>query len=102
MVRSVDGYRSPDGQVELDALAELAPDAARPGSNHWVVSIKWRSKRTGRKELEQLAGQAANLNAQGWMITRAGCTPEALAYARQVGIFTSTAEDLARLAKLLR
>jgi AAA+ ATPase superfamily predicted ATPase len=102
VVRSVDGYRSPDGQVELDALAELAPDAARPQGGRWVVSLKWRSKRAGRKELEQLAGQAANLGALGWVIARDGFTPDALNYASQANIMTSSGEDLAQLARLLK
>jgi len=102
VVRSVDGYRSPNGQIELDALAELAPDATRPQSGRWVVSIKWRSKRAGRKELEQLAEQAANLGAQGWVIARDGFTPDALNYASLSGILTSSGEDLAQLAKLLK
>ncbi|HNT25830.1 MAG TPA: ATP-binding protein [Anaerolineales bacterium] len=102
VVRSVDGYRSPDGQVELDALAELAPDATRPQGGRWVVSLKWRSKRAGRKELEQLAGQAANLGALGWVIARDGFTPDALNYASQANIMTSSGEDLAQLARLLK
>ena len=101
VVRSVDGYRSPDGQVELDALAELAPDATRSAGGRWAVSIKWRSKRAGRKELEQLAQHAANLGAMGWMIARAGFTPDALNYTRQAGIFISSGDDLVQLAKLL-
>jgi len=102
VVRSVDGYRSPDGQVELDALAELAPDAARPQGGRWVVSLKWRSKRAGRKELEQLAIHAANLGALGWVIARDGFTPDALNYASQANIMTSSGEDLAQLARLLK
>ena len=102
VVRSVDGYRSPDGQVELDALAELAPDATRAAGGRWAVSIKWRSKRAGRKELEQLAQHAVNLGAMGWMIARDGFTPDALNYARQAGIFISSGDDLVQLAKLLK
>ena len=101
VVRSAEGYRSPDGQVELDALAELAPDATRPQGGHWAVSIKWRSKRAGRKELEQLAHHAANLGATGWMIARDGFTPEALSYAHRAGLFTSSGEDLAQLTQFL-
>ncbi len=102
VVRSVDGYCSPDGQVELDALAEFSPDAVHPQSERWAVSIKWRSKRAGRKELEQLAGHAANLSALGWIIARDGFTPDALNYAHQVGLFTSSGDDLAQLTKLLK
>jgi hypothetical protein len=37
-------YRSNDGQVEVDALAE--------GDERWVVEIKWRGKLAGVKELQ--------------------------------------------------
>jgi AAA+ ATPase superfamily predicted ATPase len=102
IVNSVDGYCSPDGQVELDALAELAPDATHPAGGRWAVSIKWRSKRAGHKELEQLAKHAANLGATGWMIARDGFTPDALNYAREAGIFISSGDDLVQLAKHLK
>ena len=102
VVYSVGGYCSPDGQIELDALAELAPDATRPAGGRWAVSIKWRSKRSGHKELEQLARHSANLGAKGWMIARDGFTPDALNYARQAGIFISSGADLVQLAKLLQ
>jgi DNA-binding transcriptional ArsR family regulator len=102
VIRSVEGYRSTDGQVELDALAEFVPDAVRPQGERWAVSIKWRSKRAGRKELEQLAQHAVNLGALGWMIARDGFTPDALTVAHQAGLFTSTGDDLAQLAQLLK
>ena len=102
LVRSVGGYRSPDGQVELDALAELEPDTFRTQGGRLAVSIKWRSKRAGRKELEQLAQYAKSLGALGWMIARDGFTPDALKYASQAGILTSSGEDLVQLAKLLK
>jgi AAA+ ATPase superfamily predicted ATPase len=101
-VRSVDGYHSPDGQVELDALADLAPDPIRPKGECWAVSIKWRSKRAGRKELEQLAKVAANLGATGWMIARDGFTPDALNYADQAGLMITSGDDLVQLSKLLK
>jgi hypothetical protein len=49
VVRSVDSYLSSDGQIELDALADLAPAADQPAGGRWAVSIRWRSKRAGRK-----------------------------------------------------
>ena len=101
VVNSVVSYRSPDGQVELDALAEIAPDIAKPQGGRWAVSIKWRTKRAGRKELEQLAQHAADLGAVGWMISRDGFTPDALSFARQAGLRISSGDDLAQLAKLL-
>jgi len=91
----VAAYRSPDGQIELDALAE-DEDGAR-----WAVEVKWRGKRAGRKEVELLARRAVGLAADAWCIAREGFTPEALDYARQVGMMTSTAQDLAQIARLV-
>ena len=101
-VRSVGGYRSMDGQIELDALVELSPDAIHPQGGRWAVSIKWRNKRAGSKEVEQLAQHAANLGALGWLIARDGFTSNGLNHARQAGILISSGEDLVQLAKLLK
>jgi len=101
-VRSVDSYLSPDGQIELDALAELALAADRPAGGRWAVSIKWRSKRAGRKELEQLARHAAKLEALGWMVARDGFTPDAIHYASQSGLMISSGDDLIQLVRLLK
>lgn len=102
VVRSVDSYLSSDGQIELDALAELAPAADRPIGERWAVSIKWRSKRAGRKELEQLVRHAAKLQARGWMIARDGFTPDAIDYASQSGLMISSGDDLIQLARSLK
>jgi hypothetical protein len=90
----VTAYHSPDGQIEVDALAE-ADDGTR-----WAVEVKWRGKRAGRKEVERLAHHAATLATEAWFIARSGFTPEALDHAQRVGMMTSTAQDLARLARL--
>lgn len=45
----VASYRSPDGQVEVDALAESAG-----GSERWAVEAKWRNRAAGVKELKAL------------------------------------------------
>jgi hypothetical protein len=75
---------------------------SRSPTRCWTGYIQWRSKRAGRKELEQSAGHAANLGALGWMIARDGFTPEALNYARQACNLTSSGEDLDQLAKMLK
>jgi hypothetical protein len=90
----VESYRSPDGQVELDALAE-APDGTR-----WAVEVKWRLRRTGVKELTQLRERATGLQARAWCVSQGGFTPEAVAFAGEHGILFSTAEDLAALTRL--
>jgi AAA+ ATPase superfamily predicted ATPase len=85
----IEPYRSPDGRIEVDALAE---DGER-----WVVEVKWRQKRVGRRELEQLMERAEQLQARPWCISQAGFTPEATAYAAHHGILISDASDLAFL-----
>jgi hypothetical protein len=90
----VEPYRSPDGQVELDALAE-APDGTR-----WAVEVKWRLRRAGVKELAQLRERVTGVQARAWCVSQGGFTPEAIAFAGEHGILLSTAEDLAALTRL--
>ncbi|MBK7202455.1 restriction endonuclease [Candidatus Amarolinea dominans] len=90
----IEPYRSPDGQTEIDALAE--------NSERWAVEVKWRQKRVGRSELEQLLAAAAGLNARAWCVSQAGFTPDALTFAANNAILLSNAADLAALAKLAR
>lgn len=83
-------YRSPDGQIEVDALAE----------NHesWVVEVKWRGKAAGGKEMAALLQKAQALNAKPWFISRSGFTPDARSLAAQQNIYISTRVDLEKLA----
>ena len=90
----IEPYRSPDGQTEIDALAE--------NGERWAVEVKWRQKRVGRSELEQLLIAAAELQARPWCVSQAGFTPDALTFAAANGILISDAEDLAALTKLAR
>ena len=90
----IEPYRSPDGQTEIDALAE--------NGERWAVEVKWRQKRVGRSELEQLLTAAAELRARPWCVSQAGFTTDALTFAAANGILISNAEDLAALAKLAR
>jgi hypothetical protein len=86
-------YISPDGQVQVDSLAE----------NHerWAVEIKWRGRLSGKKELERLAANALSLSAKPWFISKLGFTQEALAFARHSSIMLSSQADLEVLAKLV-
>jgi len=95
----VSAYLSPDGQVEIDALAE--------GSERWAVEIKWRGRLSGRKELEKLSANIDWLSTQGrpargWFISKAGFTPDALTFARQKDIMVSDGQKIERLIKHLR
>ena len=86
-------YLSPDGQIQVDSLAE----------NHerWAVEIKWRGRLSGKKELEKLAANARGLNARPWFISKTGFTQEALEYARQNGMMFSSQAELEVLVRLV-
>ncbi len=86
-------YRSPDGQIEVDALAE--------DGEQWAVELKWRGKAAGKKELAALLRKAQALSARPWFISRSGFTPAARAYAAEHDILISTRADLEKLEKHL-
>jgi len=90
----IEPYRSPDGQTEIDALAE--------NGERWAVEVKWRQKRVGRGELDPLMTAAAGLQARAWCVSQAGFTPEARTFAAERGILISNAEDLDALARLVK
>jgi predicted transcriptional regulator len=87
-------YRSHDGQVEVDALAE--------GDARWVVEIKWRGKLVGVKELQELLSAAQSLAARPWAISRAGFTPEARTFAHEEGVMLSGQAEIEQLARMVR
>ncbi len=87
-------YLSPDGQVQVDALAE--------NGERWAVEIKWRGRLSGKRELEKLAAIAHDLSAKPWFISRIGFTQEALAFARHSGMMVSSQADLEALARVIR
>jgi hypothetical protein len=91
--RQVTPYRSADGQIEVDALAE--------DSERWAVEIKWRGKLAGLKEVQKLARAAQTLSARPWFISRTGFTPEAEAYARQEGMMYSSRGEIEALARIV-
>ena len=90
----VASYRSDDGQVEIDALAE--------GEECWAVEIKWRSRRAGVKELRKLLAAARSLSARPWFISRAGFTPEAASLARREGVMISDQSSIDHLSEAVR
>ena len=83
-------YRSSDGQVEVDALAE--------NGERWAVELKWRRKAAGEKELAALLEKAQTLGARPWFISRSGFASAARAYAADHGILISTRADLETLS----
>ena len=89
-------FRSGDGQVEVDALAEAV------SGERWAVELKWQNKVVGEKELVALVAKAQALHAQPWCVSRSGFTPAARAYARERNILISTRTDLERLEKTFK
>ena len=82
---------SPDGQIELDAIGE--------GQERWVVEVKWRSKRTGSKELEKLLKHAKERKARAWFVSRSGFSADAIKYAIENGILITDKYGLEILRK---
>lgn len=99
--RRVAAYRSADGQIEVDALAEAGAEPGRSGGERWAVEIKWRSKLSGIKEVQRLVRAAQMLSARPWFISRAGFTPEAEAYARREGVMCSREDEIRALARIV-
>ena len=89
----VEPYRSPDGRVEIDAMAE--------GENPWAVEVKWKGKAVGRKELEAFMAKIAGMSVTPWYVSKAGFTAEAREYAGGAGIMLSSEAELRRLEELL-
>jgi hypothetical protein len=95
----VASYLSPDGQVQVDSVAE---SNVAENNERWAVEIKWRGRLTGKKELEKLAANARSLGARPWFISKSGFTQEAAEYARQSGMMFSSQADLEALARLVK
>ena len=91
----VNRYQTEDGQVELDVLATASSGLG------WIVEVKWKNKRAGRKDLAKLVEQALGRKAQGWYISKAGFTSDALTYAMEQEIYVSDEAGLHELKKVL-
>jgi DNA-binding IclR family transcriptional regulator len=92
MFTQVAPYRSPDGQVEVDALAEGTAD---PGRGR----VEWRAKAAGERELAAFLKKTQLLEARPWFISRSGFTPAARAFAVEHDMLLSTRADLEKLAR---
>ena len=88
----VERYLSSDGQIELDSLAEADDE-------RWVVEVKWRLKRVGSAELEQLMRRAEQFDARAWCVSQAGFTPDAIEVAREHDMLVSSAAEMKALNK---
>ncbi len=95
----VTSYVSSDGQIEFDALGEIAKEKDREVYDNWIVEVKWRQKRVGRKDLKSLSERAKPFKARVWCVSRAGFTQEAIDFAGAHDILLSTGEDLRQLQK---
>jgi uncharacterized protein len=91
----VEPYLSQDGQMQFDALGETVQ------GHKWIVEVKWRNKRVGKKEVERLSKFARDFDAQAWLISRSGFTAEALEYAEKCRIYLSDRAGFRELKQLL-
>ncbi len=96
----VASYLSSDGQVEFDALGEIAKEKDQEHYDNWIAEVKWRQKRVGQKDLKTLVERAKPFKARVWCVSRAGFTQEAMDFAGNHDILLSTGEDLKRLQKI--
>ena len=92
-------HLSSDGQVEFDALGETAQDKSQEGHSRWIVEVKWRQKRLGKKELAKIIERGKPLRTRFWCVPQAGFTQEAVAFAQDHDVLLSTGEDLKQLRK---
>lgn len=95
----VSSYLSTDGQIEFDALGEIAQETAPGKYDNWVVELKWRQKHVGQTDLESLTERAKPFKARVWCISQAGFTQDAIDFARTHGVLLSTGEDIKKLQK---
>lgn len=90
-------YRSPDGQVEIDAVAQTTAGGT------WAVEVKWGRRQAGQRELERLQANvhAAQLSEPVtlWCISRAGFSQEARDHARVHGILLTDHTDFGALTQ---
>ena len=82
--------------MQLDAIAQST------SGMKWIVEVKWRTKRVGKKEMGRLLAHAQAESAQGWFISRAGLTEDAAEFAQKEGLFYSDGQAIHSLQVLLK
>ena len=82
--------------MQIGVIAQTA------SGSKWIVEVKWRSRRVGKKEMQRLLAHAKAEAAQGWFISRAGFTDEAVEFARQEGLFSSDGQTIHQLHLALK
>lgn len=92
----VSRFQTEDGQIELDALA------SNSAGSDWIAEVKWKNKRAGKKDLEKLLKRSQQRDAQGWYVSKAGFTTEALSLATDQKIYVSDETSLQEIKKALR
>lgn len=93
---SVAPYISPDGQIEIDALAK--------GNELWVIEVKWRGRRCGENEIKSLDKKTKLLSSEGeqfraWFISKSGFTTAAIRAARKSNMMISEGKGITQLIK---
>jgi len=92
--QSVEPYRSPDGQIEIDALAE--------GDEVWAVEVKWRNKEASVTELKRFVAKTREHTPHRlWFISKMGFSSAARAFAQERGVLISDQAALSQLARLV-
>lgn len=90
---SVEPWRSPDGQVEIDAVAS--------DGETWLVELKWQVRPASVRDVRRFLGKAQALPHQRlWFISRSGVSAAAQRLAQQHGVLLSDGSDLRQLSRL--
>ena len=98
-VVSVDVFRSPDGQVELDAVARTMEGET------WVVEVKWGGRQVSQRDLKWLQAKVEKVElgcpVRLWVISRSGFSQEAHEYARRSGTLLTDRPRFEALARVV-
>ncbi len=108
--KSVEGYVGPDGQTELDVLAEGNAEAEGDGRGDETrggevraVEVRWQVGAASEQALREfVAKQADRPIHRRWFISRGGFRPNAVAFARANGVYLTDGAGYRRLRGLVR
>lgn len=90
---SVGGYISPDGQTELDVLAQ--------GEETWAAEVRWQVGAASEQALREFVAKRADRAIhRHWFISRGGFRPNAVAFARANAVYLTDGAAYRRLRGL--
>ena len=73
-------YRSKDGQIEVDCLANT-------DHGNWAVEVKWRTKVIGVEEVQKFQNKCKKIAQYLWFVSKSGFTQNAQHYCKEQRIY---------------